>query len=288
MRYYILDVFTEERFKGNPLAVVLDADRLSNEAMQAMAREFNLSETTFVLKPSSPGAKFRIRIFTPASELPLAGHPIVGTWYLLASEQLVATSEGWNTFHQEIPAGVLPVEVRVQAGRISQVRMTQAPPQFYEEIEAGPVLDSLHLFPGDMSESLHAQFVSTGMKQLMLPLRAREVLRRIQPNPRELAAILLQRESQLVYAFAEQDGSFYARSFFYAGSSMLEDPATGSAAGALGAFSWKYQGRRTLVVYQGEEMGRGATINVEVSSDGTIVKVGGAATLVARGDIETP
>src|SRR2546422_6219875 len=288
MRYYILDVFTEEKFKGNPLAVVLDADRLTTEAMQAMAREFKLSEPTFVLKPSSPKAKFRIRIFTTASELPLAGHPIVGTWYLLASEQLVATSEGWNTFQQEILAGVLPVEIRVEAGRISQVRMTQAPPQFYEEIEARPLIHSLRLSHGDMSTSLHAQFVSTGMKQLMLPLRALEVLSRIQPNPSELAPLLLQHESQLVYAFAEQSGKFYARAFFYAGSCFLEDPATGSAAGALGAYLWKYQGRRTVVVHQGEEMGRGATINVEVSSDGTVVKVGGAATLVARGEIETP
>src|SRR2546422_2099984 len=275
MRYYILDVFTEEKFKGNPLAVVLDADRLTTEAMQAMAREFNLSETTFVLKPSSPRAKFRIRIFTPASELPLAGHPIVGTWYLLAAEHLVATSEGWNTFQQEILAGVLPVEICVEAGRVSQVRMTQATPRYYEEIEAGPLLDSLHLSPGDMSTSLQAQFVSTGMKQLMLPLRGREVLARIQPNASELAPILLKHDSHLVYAFAEQGGKFYARSFFYAGSPILEDPATGSAAGALGAYLWKYRGRRTVVVHQGEEMGRGATINVEVSSDGTVVKVGG-------------
>src|SRR5438128_1627720 len=214
MRYYILDVFTEEKFKGNPLAVVLDADRLSTEAMQAMAREFNLSETTFVLKPSSPRAKFRIRIFTPASELPLAGHPVVGTWYLLASQQLVNTSEGWNTFHQEILAGILPVEIRVEAGRVSQVRMTQATPQYYEEIEAGPLLRSLHLTPDDMSASLGAQFVSTGMKQLMLPLGGREVLNRIQPNASELAPSLLKHDSQLVYAFTEQDGKIYARAFF--------------------------------------------------------------------------
>ena len=121
MRYFILDVFTEQIFKGNPLAVVLDADDLSSETMQSIAREFNLSETTFVLRPTSPVAERRIRIFTPTLELPLAGHPVIGTWYLLAFEKLVATSEGWNMFHQEILAGILPVGVEVRNGRISQV-----------------------------------------------------------------------------------------------------------------------------------------------------------------------
>jgi len=288
MRYYILDVFTEETFKGNPLAVVLDADRLSAQAMQDIAREFNLSETTFVLKPASATAKHRIRIFTPAVELPLAGHPIVGTWYLLASEKLVSTSDGWNTFHQEILAGVLPVEVYVENGRVAQVRMTQATPQYYEEIKTDRLLHSLGVGREDMNASLPAQFVSTGMKQLMLPLQRRDVLRRIQPNPIELAPILAEHDSHLVYAFAEQDGKAYARAFFSAGSLLFEDPATGSAAGGLAAYLWKYRSCHSMVVHQGEEMGRGATIHVEVSADGKVVKVGGTAVVVARGDIEIP
>src|SRR5262245_51966431 len=105
MRYYILDVFTKKKFRGNPLAVVLDADDIPDATMQAIASEFNLSETTFILKPSSAKAERRIRIFTPALELPLAGHPIIGTWYLLAAEKLVATKQGMNTFQQEILAG---------------------------------------------------------------------------------------------------------------------------------------------------------------------------------------
>src|SRR5262249_12928391 len=134
MRYFILDVFTSRPLKGNPLAVVLDADGLSSETMLALAREFNLSETTFVLKPSAPKAERAVRVFTPALELPLAGHPVIGTWYLLTAEKMVSTVEGWNTFHQEVLAGILPVEILVERGTVSQVRMTQAKPQYFEEI----------------------------------------------------------------------------------------------------------------------------------------------------------
>src|SRR5690242_3509830 len=132
MHYFILDVFTDELFKGNPLAVVLDADGLSSETMQSIAAEFNLSETTFVLKPTSPKAERRVRIFTPALELPLAGHPVVGTWYLLAAEKIVSAREGWTTFQQELRAGILPVDVLVEGGRVMQVRMTQATPEYFE------------------------------------------------------------------------------------------------------------------------------------------------------------
>ena len=100
--------------------------------------------------------------------------------------------------------------------------------------------------------------------------------------------MLLENGSHLVYAFAEENGEVYARALFCAGPSILEDPATGSAAGALGAYLWKYRGRQSFFVHQGEEMGRGAMIHVEVSPDGKVVKVGGSAIVVARGDIEVP
>ena len=286
MRYFILDVFTTELFKGNPLAVVLDADELSSETMQSIAGEFNLSETTFVLKPSSSKAERRVRIFTPALELPLAGHPVVGTWYLLASEKMVKASEGWTTFQQELLAGVLPLEVLVENGRVAQVRMTQATPEYFEIVSDDRLLHALGLTFEDISNTLPAQFVSTGVKQLMLPLRSRESLARVQPSPADLARLLADRDSHLVYAFAEDDGAVYARGFFAAGTLAFEDPATGSAAGGLGAYLWKHRGLSTpFQVRQGIEMGRGATINVEVSADGRIVKVGGSAVIVASGEL---
>jgi trans-2,3-dihydro-3-hydroxyanthranilate isomerase len=285
MRYFILDVFTNQLLKGNPLAVVLDADHLSSETMLALAREFNLSETTFVLKPSAPKAERRVRIFTPALELPLAGHPVIGTWYLLAAEKLVATSEGWNTFHQEVLAGILPVEILVEGGNVSQVRMTQARPQYFEEMAGTSLAHALGISASDLDASLATQFVSTGMKQLMVPVRSREVLRKIRPAFTDLERLLAEHDSHLAYVFTQEGGVYYARSYFAAGSFVLEDPATGSAAGALGAYMYKHRGLTTLEISQGIEMGRGATIHVQIAADGSLVKVGGTAAIVARGEL---
>jgi trans-2,3-dihydro-3-hydroxyanthranilate isomerase len=286
MRYFIVDVFTDQIFKGNPLAVVLDADELSAETMQAIAAEFNLSETTFVLTPSTSNAERRIRIFTPVLELPLAGHPVIGTWYLLATEKLVATKEGWTTFQQELLAGVLPVDVHVERGRVVQVQMTQATPEYFEIVSDDRMLRALGLTFEDINNSLPAQFVSTGVKQLMLPLKSRQTLKRIQPVAADLGRLLADRDSTLVYAFAEDDGAIHARAFFAAGSTMFEDPATGSAAGGLGAYLWKHRGLAApFHINQGAEMGRGATILVEVSEDGRVVKVGGTAVIVGSGEL---
>src|SRR5262245_50184599 len=236
MRYFIVDVFTNQPLKGNPLAVVPDADGLSNETMLAVAREFNLSETTFIMKPAAAKAERRVRIFTPALELPLAGHPVIGTWYLLAAEKMLATAEGWNTFHQEVLAGILPVEILVERGTVTQVRMTQAKPQYFEEIVATSLAPALGISPSDIDASLPIQFVSTGMKQLMVPVRSREVLRKIRPSFSALERLLAERDSHLAYVFSQEGGVFHARSYFAAGSFVAEDPATGSAAGALGAY----------------------------------------------------
>jgi trans-2,3-dihydro-3-hydroxyanthranilate isomerase len=286
MRYFIVDVFTDEIFKGNQLAVVLDADGLSDGAMQAIAAEFNFSETTFVLTSSSERAAKRVRIFTPALELPLAGHPVVGTWYLLASQKLVPVKEGWTTFYQELQAGILPVEVLLEAGRVQQVRMTQAKPEYFEIVSDDRLLHALGLSFADIDNTLPAQFVSTGVKQLMLPLQSRAALQRIQPVAADLARLLADRDSHLVYVFAEDAGTIYARGFFAAGAAMFEDAATGSAAGALGAYLWKHRSvAAPFSIRQGIEMGRSAKIDVEVSEDGRTVKVGGTAVIVASGEL---
>jgi trans-2,3-dihydro-3-hydroxyanthranilate isomerase len=284
MRYFILDVFTSQPLKGNPLAVVPDADGLANETMLAVAREFNLSETTFIMKPAAAKAARRVRIFTPALELPLAGHPVIGTWYLLAAEKMVTTVEGWNTFNQEVLAGILPVEILVERGMVSQVRMTQAKPQYFEEIAGASLAQALGISSSDLDTSLSPRFVSTGMKQLMVPVRSREVLRRIRPAFSDLERLLSEHDSHLAYVFSEENGIHYARSFFAAGSFVAEDPATGSAAGALGAYLYTQRGLTALQVSQGTEMGRGATIHVEIDPSGDIVKVGGTAVVVARGE----
>ena len=129
-RFYTLDVFTTNRFEGNPLAVFTDGDGLSDDAMLAIAREMNLSETVFVQKPTEDSALDRLRIFTTQEELKLAGHPVIGTWFLLAELGVVPAQEGGVHIMQQTGAGVLPVEIRFKDGRPQRVTMTQMPAAF--------------------------------------------------------------------------------------------------------------------------------------------------------------
>src|ERR1044071_6214452 len=129
-RFHTLDVFTTNRFEGNPLAVITDGDGLSDNTMLAIAREMNLSETVFVQKPTDDRALARLRIFTTREELKLAGHPVVGTWFLLAELGVVPAQEGGVHILQQTGAGVLPVEIRFKDGRPQRVTMTQKETQF--------------------------------------------------------------------------------------------------------------------------------------------------------------
>src|ERR1700691_1687054 len=129
-RLYTVDVFTNKRFAGNPLAVVTDGDGLSTAKMQSIAREMNLSETVFIQKPTNNRALARLRIFTTTKELPLAGHPVIGTWFLLAELGVVPASEGSVHILQQTGAGILPVEITFAEGRPKLVTMTQKPAQF--------------------------------------------------------------------------------------------------------------------------------------------------------------
>src|SRR5262249_32491182 len=151
---------------------------------------------------------------------------------------------------------------------------TQAKPQYFEEIPGTPLAQALGISASDLEPSLPAQFVSTGMKQLMLPVRSREVLRKIQPAFIELERLLAEHDSHLAYVFTQEDSVYHARSYFAAGSFVVEDPATGSAAGALGAYMHKHRGVTALQISQGIEMGRGAVIHAEVAPTGDLVKVG--------------
>src|SRR6202522_4860137 len=129
-RLYTLDVFTTKQFAGNPLAVVTDGDGLTTKRMQAIAREMNLSETVFIQRPTNNRALARLRIFTTTQELPLAGHPVIGTWFLLADLGVVPAQEGGVHVSQQTGAGVLPVEIRFKEGRPQRVTMTQLEAKF--------------------------------------------------------------------------------------------------------------------------------------------------------------
>ena len=167
-RFYTLDVFTNNRFEGNPLAVFTDGDGLSVDQMLAIAREMNLSETVFVQKPSEEEALARLRIFTTKEELKLAGHPVIGTWFLLAELGVVPAQDGGVHILQETGAGILPVEIRFKDGRPQRVTMTQKEAIFKPaKINKKKLASALGILPKDFDPKLQPEFVSTGIFNLM-------------------------------------------------------------------------------------------------------------------------
>src|SRR5215831_11923800 len=180
-RYFTLDVFTTSRFEGNPLAVFTDGDGLSDDQMQIIAREMNYPETVFVQKPTEDRALARLRIFTTQQELKLAGHPVVGTWFLLAELGVVPAQEGGVHVMQQTGAGVLPVEIRFKDGRPNRVTMTQTEAAFKSsKIKKAALAKSLGLSPKDFDPLLDPECVSTGLFNLMVPLKSRSALSKIE------------------------------------------------------------------------------------------------------------
>jgi trans-2,3-dihydro-3-hydroxyanthranilate isomerase len=288
-RFYTLDVFTTTRFEGNPLAVFTDGDGLSDNAMQAIAREMNLSETVFVQKPTEDRALARLRIFTTREELKLAGHPVIGTWFLLAELGVVPAREGGVHVLQQTGAGVLPVEIRFKDGRPQRVTMTQKEAQFKPlKIKKAALAKALGLSLKDFDSSLEPTCVSTGVFNLMVPLKSRAALSKIEMNMLELRK-LIGKNATMAYCFAlGGNGKAFTRGMLPWES--YEDAATGSAAGSLGAYLVK-NGElgtgHTLSILQGVEMGRPSQIEVEVTQSGKklIPRVSGAAVRVFEGTI---
>jgi trans-2,3-dihydro-3-hydroxyanthranilate isomerase len=288
-RFHTLDVFTTNRFEGNPLAVITDGDGLSNNTMQAIAREMNLSETVFVQKPTDDRALARLRIFTTREELKLAGHPVVGTWFLLAELGVVPAQEGGVHILQETGAGVLPVEIRFKNGRPQRVTMTQMPANFRPlKVDKKKLASALGVSVGDFHGTLQPQYVSTGVSNLMVPFKNRTGLGRIEMNIGDLRR-LQAKNGTMAYCFA-LNGSNKAFTRGMLPWELYEDPGTGSAAGSLGAYlvqNGELEAGEMLTVQQGVEMGRPCHIEVEVSQTGKklVPRVSGAAVKVFEGTV---
>jgi trans-2,3-dihydro-3-hydroxyanthranilate isomerase len=289
-RFYTLDVFTTTRFQGNPLAVITDGDGLSDAAMLAVAREMNLSETVFVQKPTEDNALARLRIFTTREELKLAGHPVIGTWFLLAELGVVPAQEGGVHVLQQTGAGILPVEIRFKDGRPQRVTMTQKEALFRpQKLNKKALAAALGLAPKDFDPKLEPEYVSTGIFNLMVPLRNRSALGKIVMNTIELRK-LLGKNATMAYCFAcGSNGKAFSRGMLP--WQPFEDAATGSAAGSLGAYlvrHGKLSPGHTLSILQGEEMGRPSHIEVEVTRSGKKLqpRVSGAAVKVFEGTIQ--
>jgi len=288
-RFYTLDVFTTKRYEGNPLAVITDGDGLSDDEMLAIAREMNLSETVFVQKPTEDNALARLRIFTTKEELKLAGHPVIGTWFLLAELGVVPAQEGGVHVLQQTGAGILPVEIRFKGGRPQRVTMTQKIAAFKSaKLPKKKLAAALGISPSDFDSKLEPEYVSTGLFNLMVPLRSRAALAKIVMNMNELRQ-LLGKNGAMAYCFTlGSTGKAFARGMLP--WELYEDAATGSAAGSLGAYLVKHgklSPGQTLGILQGEEMGRPSHIEVEVTQSGKklVPRVSGAAVKVFEGSI---
>jgi len=299
-RFYQLDVFTDTPLRGNPLAVFPDPQGLAAPTMQALAREMNLSETTFVF-PSEVATR-KVRFFTPAAEIPLAGHPTIGTWWLLAELGSLPglPRDGPMRLTQETGRGVLPVDLTLAGGRPTVVTMTQAAPEFGAQIADRDALGAgLGADRRAIADQPTPEVVSTALPQLMVPIRSREALARL-PSGGAGAALadLLRRfgtDCAMLYALAAGGEVTAHCRMFAPGLGVTEDPATGSAAGALGAHLVRRgvvrpeRGTAVMTFDQGLEIGRASRIRVVVTVDATGaitgVQVGGAAVRVIEGDV---
>ncbi len=306
-RFTQLDVFTEKAFAGNPLAVFPESEGITDEEMLKIAREMNLSETVFVFPPRDEKNLRRLRIFTPTRELPFAGHPIVGTWNALAREGVVpipSEGSGWTQIYHEVGIGVLPVEIEFRDGEPVQVVMTQGTFQVIKEIDdatfQAEIARALGLNREDLDEELPIQTISTGLSALAVPVRSLADLQRCRINASLLSELYTQAGAMACYAFTRETievGAARAHARLFAPlDNIPEDPATGSAAGALGAYLIHHDAiacepedeKVNFVIEQGDFIHRPSRINLEITGKpGAVaqVRVGGPSVVVAHGEV---
>lgn len=294
-------MFTSQPFGGNPVAVFPDADGLTDDELQQIAREMNLSETVFVFPPTDPAAVARLRIFTPTQEIPFAGHPVLGTFYVLAQIGRISTQEPVTSVVQECNIGLFSVELHAEQSRVVRVVMSQPKPEFLDPIDA---IDDVYLIGGALSLPKHViadtkwplQVVSTGLPVLIVPVRTLTAVRSINPDASAIINVCERFGANGIMVFTtvtvESFASVHAR-MFAPKIGILEDPATGSAGGALGAYLVQNGvvevGPTTnILIEQGYEIDRPSRILVQVESDDDIiqgVKVGGHCVMVVEGTL---
>ena len=295
-RYITVDVFTDRAFGGNPLAVVLDAGGLSTAQMQSIATEFNYSETTFVLPPQDGANDAQVRIFTVRSEIPFAGHPNVGTAFVLATQAAKAPAR----LRFEEKAGLVPVEILSEQGQVIGAELTAPRPLTrLSEVGAAEAAACLSLSAHDVRTDRHPpQIVSVGLPFLMVEIASREALKRATPDAAAFAEMFPRDGSDAVYFYtrdvppAEQPLDLQARMFHPGSSGLSEDPATGSATAAAAALLAELDGvsdgELKLRIGQGVDMGRPSLLLTRVRKQGGKVvsaHVGGGCVQMMEGTL---
>ena len=293
-RYITVDVFTDRAFGGNPLSVVLDAGGLSTAQMQAIASEFNYSETTFVLPPRDPAHDAQVRIFTVNSEIPFAGHPNVGTAFVLATQ--AARPPARLKFEEK--AGLVPVEILNEEGRAVGAELT-APQRLSKltQFNAEQAAATVALSAADIRTDQHpAMIVSVGMPFLVAELGSRDALRRARPDAAAFERTFPCDGARAVYLYTrdvppdEKATDLQARMFFPGSSGLTEDPATGSAtvaaAALLADLSGERDGELKLRIGQGVDMNRPSLLLTRVRKENGVVvsaHVGGGCVQMMEG-----
>lgn len=292
-RYELLqvDAFTTEPLTGNPCAIVLDADDMDEGTMQRVAREMNLSETSFVFE--SDRADFGVRYFTPAEEVPLAGHPTIATGWALAETGRISVAGSGTTVTFELRVGPIEVELQADDGRLQRVVMTQKKPEFLRRYDPAKVLPVFGIAGDGLLEGFEIQTVSTGTPQLMIPVRDLDVLRALRVDVEALNDLRRAGDFFSAHLFTPNgvtdEGDTFARHF--AGPpDLFEDPFTGSATGGMSAYMWRYGllDEPRYTAEQGHWMGRPGKASVEVvgpREDIETVRVGGPAVTVVEGEL---
>ena len=282
-----VDAFTRTPLGGNPCAIVFEADELSDETMQGLAREMNLSETAFVLR--SEVADVRARYFTPSEEIPLAGHPTIATIFALAETGRISLDGARTTVQLELPAGIVSVDVLSLHGTPDQVVMTQLKPQFLDCATPFETADAFGVSPTDLLRDVPVQVVSTGTPQLMVPVARQDALQDLSVDTGAFTALCARHRFFSAHLFVlESDGTFARH--FACPPDIFEDPFTGSATGGMGAYLWRYGLLKSpsFTARQGHWMQRPGEASVTVlgpRDDITCVQVGGAAVTIVRGEL---
>ena len=297
--YHTADVFTDVPFGGNQLAVLPDAAGLSDEQMLAITREFNFSETVFVFPPDDPKNTRRLRIYTPSGELPFAGHPTVGTAYVLAQTgEITLTGEETRIIFEE-GVGPVPVLIRAGAGKpvFTQLSAAKIPERRPASIDAAGLAEVLSLDPSDIrsDEPFVPEAVSVGVPFLFVPLRSIDALGRARVREDVWERSLKKSWAPDIYLFVETGDGVVRSRMFGPKVGVSEDPATGSAAAGFGGYlaarSSKRDGTLKTLIHQGVEMGRPSRLEVEtdvVGGEVKAVRVGGASVLVSSGELFHP
>lgn len=293
-RYYICDVFTDTRFGGNQLAVLPEAQGLSDRQMQQVAREFNFSETAFVL-PAEQGHTCRVRIFTPAVEIPFAGHPNIGTAFVLAATGGLGPVDASLTVTFEEKAGLVPITIHRRQGTLWCQLSAPERLSLGQTVPAEVVAAAVSLAADDVVVTTHQpQVASVGLPFLMTELRDRSALERARINGQGFDALAARGVVPDVHLYVRSSDEFDIRARMFAPfDGVPEDPATGSANCALAGLLSHYDGARdgtaSWRIAQGVEMGRPSVLEASAERrDGAVVatRVGGASVLVSEGVIE--